>query len=100
PLGIQHFSPITTAATLSQVALEDTNGRKLQLGDVASVVENHQPLIGDAVVKNGRGLLLVVEKFPDASALDVTRGVEDAIDSMRPGLSGLEFDTTVYRPAS
>ena len=99
-LGIQHFSPITTAATLSQVALEDTNGRRLQLGDVASVVENHQPLIGDAVVKNGRGLVLVVEKFPDASALDVTRGVEDAIDSMRPGLSGLEFDTTVYRPAS
>ena len=99
-LGIQHFSPITTAATLSQVALEDTNGRRLQLGDVASVVENHQPLIGDAVVKNGRGLVLVVEKFPDASALDVTRGVEDAINSMRPGLSGLEFDTTVYRPAS
>jgi CzcA family heavy metal efflux pump len=99
-LGIQHFSPITTAATLAQVSLEQTSSTKLRLGDVASVVEDHQPLIGDAVVKNGGGLLLVVEKFPDASALDVTRGVENAIDSMRPGLSGLAFDTTVYRPAT
>jgi CzcA family heavy metal efflux pump len=99
-LGIQHFSPITTAATLAQVSLEQTSSTKLRLGDVASVVEDHQPLIGDAVVNSGGGLLLVVEKFPDASALDVTRGVENAIASMRPGLSGLAFDTTVYRPAS
>jgi CzcA family heavy metal efflux pump len=99
-LGIQHLSPITTAGTLAQVALEDTKNRTLRLGDVASVVEDHQPLIGDAVVNNGGGLLLVVEKFPNAGPLDVTRGVENAINSMRPGLSGLEFDTSVYRPAS
>jgi CzcA family heavy metal efflux pump len=99
-LGIQHVSPIKTAPTLAQVTLEETGGKKLRLGDVASVVEDHQPLIGDAVVGDGRGLLLVVEKFPNASALDVTRGVEGAIDAMRPGLSGLAFDTGVYRPAS
>jgi CzcA family heavy metal efflux pump len=99
-LGIQHLSPITTAATLAQVTLEQTKGRTLRLGDVASVVEDHQPLIGDAVVGDGRGLLLVVEKFPNAGALDVTRGVETAIDSMRPGLSGVEFDTGLYRPAT
>jgi len=99
-LGIQHISPIRTPADLAQVRLEDANGRKLALGDVASVVEDHQPLIGDAVVNDGRGLLFVVEKFPEANALDVTRGVENAIDSMRPGLSGIEFDSTLYRPAS
>ena len=99
-LGIQHLSPITTAAGLARVRLEDTEGRNLRLGDVASVVEAHQPLIGDAVLKEGGGLLLVVQKFPEASALDVTRAVEEALNTMRPGLSGLEFDTTVYRPAS
>jgi CzcA family heavy metal efflux pump len=99
-LGVQHFSPITTAKTLGEVTLEDTVGKTLRLGDVASVVEDHQPLIGDAVVGDGGGLLLVVQKFPNASALDVTRGIESAIDSMKPGLSGLEFDSTVYRPAS
>lgn len=99
-LGVQHFSPITTAKTLGEVTLEDTGGRKVLLGDVASVVENHQPLIGDAVVGGGGGLLLVVQKLPGASALEVTRGIESAIDSMRPGLSGINFDTSLYRPAS
>jgi CzcA family heavy metal efflux pump len=99
-LGVQHLSPITTAADLAQVRLEDTGGRKLRLGDVASVVEDHQPLIGDALVNDGNGLLLVVEKFPGASTLDVTRHVESAIAAMRPGLSGLEFNNSLYRPAS
>jgi CzcA family heavy metal efflux pump len=99
-LGIQHFSPITTADDLAQVTLEHSRGKRLRLGDVASVVEDHQPLIGDAVINDGRGLLLVVQKLPGASALDVTRGVEDAVERMQPGLAGVHFDTTVYRPAS
>ena len=99
-LPVQHLSPISTADDLARVRVEGTNGRRLRLGDVADVVEGHQPLIGDAVVNDGEGLLLVVEKFPEANALDVTRGVEGAIASMQPGLSGLTFDTTVYRPAS
>ena len=37
----------------------------LRLGDVANVVEDHQPLIGDAVVDDGPGLMLVIEKFPE-----------------------------------
>jgi CzcA family heavy metal efflux pump len=99
-LGIQHISPIRTAADLAQVRLEDVGGRKLALGDVASVVEDHQPLIGDAVVDDGRGLLFVVEKFPGTNTLEVTRGIEDAIAALQPGLSGIEFDANVYRPAS
>jgi CzcA family heavy metal efflux pump len=99
-LPVQHISPISTAADLARVRVEGTNGRRLRLGDVANVVEGHQPLIGDAVVNDGEGLLLVIEKFPEANALDVTRRVEEAIASMQPGLSGVAFDTTVYRPAS
>ena len=99
-LAVQHLSPIRTAADLARVRVGGTNGRNLRLDDVANVVEGHQPLIGDAVVDDGEGLLLVIEKFPEANALDVTRGVEGAIASMEPGLSGIAFDTTVYRPAS
>ena len=99
-LGIQHVSPISTPADLAKVTLEDTDGRALQIGDVATVVENHQPLIGDALVGDGGGLLLVVEKFPDANVLQVTRGVEKTIKAMQPGLPGIAFDTAVYRPAS
>jgi CzcA family heavy metal efflux pump len=84
---------------LGKVPVEDTGGR-LRLTDVADVKVDHQPLIGDAVVGDGDGLLLVVEKFPDASTLEVTKGVEDALDELRPGLAGLQTDTSIFRPAT
>lgn len=99
-LGIQHESPISTAADLAQVRLEGTNGRKLVLADVANVVEGHQPLIGDAGLKGAPALLLVIQRFPGTNLLEVTRGVERAVREMQPGLAGIEFDTNVYRPAS
>src|SRR6266540_1703129 len=71
-LGIWHISPIITAEGLAQVPVEDS---KLRLGDVANVVEDHQPLIGDALTNDGPSILLVVEKFPGANTLDVTRGL-------------------------
>src|SRR6476659_4453071 len=49
-LGIRHLSPIITAEGLAQVPVEDTT---LRLGDVATVVEDHQPLIGDALTNDG-----------------------------------------------
>ena len=44
--------------------------------------------------------MLIVEKFPWANTLDVTRGVEEALDELRPGLSGIDVDHTIFRPAS
>ncbi|MDQ6876919.1 MAG: efflux RND transporter permease subunit [Candidatus Dormibacteraeota bacterium] len=94
---IQHVLPITTAGDLSSVIVEDTVGRTLRLGQVATVVEGHQPLIGDAVLSSGPGLMLVIQKFPDASTGDVTKGVQEALDAMRPGLPGVAMDTSVYQ---
>ena len=99
-LGIQHILPIMTAKDLAQVAVEDTGGRVLRLADVSRVVEDNQPLIGAAVAGGGPSLMLVVEKFPGANTLEVTRQVEAALDEMRPGLAGITIDTGVYRPAS
>ncbi len=56
-------------------------------------------LIGDAIVNDGPGLMLIIEKFPWANTLDVTRGVEAALDEMRPGLTGIKMDSTIFRPA-
>ncbi len=83
---------------LAAVPVQGTRGR-LTLGDVSNVTVGHQPLIGDAVVAGGSGLLLVVEKFPGTSATEVTDGVEDALEKLRPGLTGLTTDTSVHRPA-
>jgi Cu/Ag efflux pump CusA len=105
-LSIQHILPIRSAEDLAQVSLEAkdgvpaTQGKNLKLSDVANVVEDHQPLIGDAVVNDDRNLMLVVEKFPGESTLGVTQRVEAAIENLKPGLTGITVDTSVYRPAS
>ncbi len=96
-LAVRHFSPIQTPEDLAKVPVQGTN---LVLGDVATLVEEHQPLIGDGIVNDGSSLLLVIERFPGASTLDVTRGVERAIESLKAGLTGVEVDTQIYRPAT
>ncbi|HEY2955578.1 MAG TPA: efflux RND transporter permease subunit [Candidatus Eisenbacteria bacterium] len=95
-LGIRHVFPIVSPEGLAQVPIEGTSER---LSDVANVVEDHQPLIGDALTKDGPGLLLVVEKFPGTNTLDVTEEVEEALSELLPGLPGMEVNTHVYRPA-
>jgi CzcA family heavy metal efflux pump len=85
---------------LAAVPVAKRGDQTLRLGDVAQVVEGHQPLPGDAVINDGEGLMLIVEKFPWGNTLDVTRGVEQAIDELRPGLPGFEIDTTLFRPAT
>jgi CzcA family heavy metal efflux pump len=99
-LGVRNVLPIVKPDDLARVPIERRNGEVLRLGDVANVKEDHQALIGDAVVNDGPGLLLVVQKFPNSNTLEVTRGVEEAIDEMRPGLPGIEIDTTIFRPAT
>jgi CzcA family heavy metal efflux pump len=99
--GIRHKLPIASAEDLSQVVIETrADGTPLRLKDVAQVVTDHQPMIGDAVINSGPGLMLIVEKLPWANTLDVTRGVEAATDSMRPGLPDMQIDTTIFRPAT
>ena len=107
-LGIQHILPITEPENLASVALEGVNGQPVQaadgspvlLGDVVSVVQDHQPLIGDAVAGESQGLVLVIEKFPEANALEVSEGVEESLADLSPGLTGVEFNTEMFRPAS
>jgi Cu/Ag efflux pump CusA len=99
-LSIQHISPISDPAQLAQVPVEGPRGHVLRLGDVTTVVENHQPLIGDAVTPHAGGLLLAIDKFPGANTVEVTRGIEAALQEMAPGLKGITIDSNVYRPAS
>ncbi|MBX6342870.1 MAG: efflux RND transporter permease subunit, partial [Thermomicrobiaceae bacterium] len=40
-----------------------------------------------------------VEKLPWANTLEVTREVERALDELRPGLPGIQMDSTIFRPA-
>ena len=98
-LQVRHLlEKIADPAELARVPVEGTDGRQ-QLGDVADIKVDHQPLIGDAVVGGGPGLILVVEKFPGISTPEVTADVEQALETLRPGLTGITTDTTLFRPA-
>ena len=97
-LGIWHLSPLVSAEDLARVPIE--GAENLRLGEVTRVVEDHQPLIGDAILNESPGLLLVVEKFPGTNTLEVTRGVEDVLKAMQPGLPGIKMDSSVFRPAN
>ncbi len=99
-LAIQHILPIRSPQQLAAVPVEGAPAGSLRLGDVATVVEDHQPLIGDALVSGAPSLYLVVDTFPGASTREVARAVEAAMSALAPGLQGIAVDTSVYRPAS
>jgi Cu/Ag efflux pump CusA len=43
--------------------------------------------------------MLIVEKLPWANTLDVTKGVENALAALKPGLGDLQIDSKIFRPA-
>ncbi|MEY9862999.1 Cu/Ag efflux pump CusA [Catenulispora sp. GAS73] len=99
-LTIQHLLPIHTPADLAAVPIEDTTGQPVLLRDVATVVADHPPLRGDAVLRSGPGFLLVVEKSPGADPVKVASGIRAAMAELAPGLRGVTVDTGVFEPAT
>ncbi len=99
-IGIRHVLPIVTPADLSHVTVDNADGVRVPIGSVAKVKEDHQMLAGDAVIGDGPGLLLVVEKLPWGNALEVTQGVDDVIKSLQPGMPDVVFDTHIFRQAN
>ena len=99
-LNVRHVQPIKDPDQLAQVPVAERGGRIVRMGDLGNVLVDPGPLIGDAVVNDGEGLLLVVQKYRGANTMEVTRGIEQAIDEMRPGLPDIAIDTTIFRPAT
>jgi len=100
-IGVQHTLPIVSAPDLGRVAVSKRpDGASIRLRDVAVITEGHQPLNGDAVINDGPGLMLIVEKLPWANTLDVTHEVEATLAEMEPGLAGIEVDSSIFRPAT
>jgi CzcA family heavy metal efflux pump len=105
-LVIHHDSPIFSIEHLAQVpvAMKARRADPPRLSDVAKVDWGTWPMVGDSVVDTGSGpgpgLMMIVEKLPWANTLDVTRGVEEAIAALKPGLPGVDIDTTIFRPAT
>src|SRR6266540_1430089 len=74
-----------------------TTGNALWVSPL-SFVEASTPGTGGFV--DSPNLLLVISKLPGANTLEVTRGVDEALAALRPGLGGIQTDSTIFRPAS
>ncbi len=99
-LSVTQLALINTPEDLARTVVEFRNGAPVRLGDVAEVKVGHPPLIGDAVINDGDGILLIVEKQPWGNTLDVTTGVEKVLEEMKPALPGVIIDSTIFRPAT
>ena len=99
-LSVAQLALITTPEDLARTVVEFRNGAPIRLGDVAEVKIGHPAPIGDAVINDGDGILLIVEKQPWGNTLDVTRGVEKVLGELRPALPGMNIDSTIFRPAT
>jgi CzcA family heavy metal efflux pump len=105
-LGVRHILPNLTPEELAKMPIDKAKGAPkdspmVRLGDVSTIVRDTQPhMNGDAIINGGIGLMLIVEKLAWGNTMEVTRGVEAALEQMRPGLPGIEIDTTIFRPAT
>jgi len=104
-IQVTPVNPIKTAADLGGVGIgaegdRGGNAPLTTLDDVTDVVENHPPLIGDAVCDGQECLVLVVEKFPEANTGDVVAGVEEALTALRPGFQAIDMDSSIFRPSA
>jgi CzcA family heavy metal efflux pump len=97
---IRHVLPIVNPGDLANIPLTNRAGKTLKLSQVADLVIDHQLLGGDAVINDGPGLMLIVEKLPWGNTLEVTRGVDEALEELKPGLPGVDVDARIFRPAT
>jgi Cu/Ag efflux pump CusA len=97
-ITIRHILPFGTPANLAQVPVAVVNNKAVLLGSVATIVDGHNPLIGDAQIRGQAGLMLVIQKLPSASVPAVTKGLDEALAQLKPGLPGVTINASLFRP--
>jgi CzcA family heavy metal efflux pump len=99
-LAVRYVPAVLDTEDLKQAVVDFRGGTSIRLMNVADVEIGSPPPIGDAVINDVPGLLLIVEKQPESNTLELTKRVEAAIESLKPGLKDVEIDPTIFRPAT
>ena len=95
-LQIRHILPTVTPGELARVPVDGQRRRRRAAAPRRRQHASWRTTSRSSATRSSTartGLLLVVEKFPGANTLEVTRGVEEALDELRPGLAGMRIDT-------
>jgi CzcA family heavy metal efflux pump len=99
-LNVENVQPITEPEDLAKVPVAKRGDRVLRMSDLGDVKQDSMQLWGEGVINDGDGLMLIVQKYRGANTKEVTEGVEEVMASMAPGLPDVEYDTTIFRPAT
>lgn len=99
-LAVSHIPDVNSPDDLMNVPVTFKDGVPLELGDITEIVEGNPQPIGDAIINDEPGLLLIVEKQPWGNTLEITNKIEETLDALRPGLTDLNIDSTIFRPAT
>ena len=99
-LNVENVQTIEDAEDLAKVPVAKRGDRTLRLGDLGDVKQDSMQLWGEGVINDGDGLMLIVQKYRGANTKETTDGVEETMRQMAPGLPAIEYDTTIFRPAT
>jgi CzcA family heavy metal efflux pump len=99
---IQAQSPGATPDALAGAVIGSRDGIPVRLGDVAIVRDGAEPRFGDALIEGKPGILIETSTQFGANTLEVTRALEQRLDSLAPMLAkqGVDYHPALLRPAS
>ncbi len=99
-MALQHITLVQNLGDLAELPIASRNGAVVRVKDVADVQDSYPPLIGEAVVNDVPGVLLVINKHPWGNTLEVTKGVDDVLANLAKAMPGIDVDASVFRPAT
>lgn len=90
------------AEALGRVVVGMAATSPVRLRDVASVEESAAPRYGDAIIQGRPGVLLTISSQYGSNTLEVTHGLERALDELAPLFAerSVELFPRLHRPAS
>jgi CzcA family heavy metal efflux pump len=99
---IQAQAPGSSLDALAQAVIGMRAGLPVRLRDVASVSDGAAPRFGDALIAGRPGILIETSTQFGANTLEVTRALEQRLDSLAPALAkqGVTYHPALLRPAS
>lgn len=101
-IPIQTEGQSLTPEQLGEVVVRRDQGMSLRLKDVADVVIGAEPKFGDCLIMGRDGVLLTLLSQYGANTMEVTKGVEAALEEMKPTFSaeGITLLPRLHRPAT
>ncbi|MDR3456165.1 MAG: efflux RND transporter permease subunit [Verrucomicrobiae bacterium] len=101
-LVLQTEGQSLTAEQLGEIVVTQRDGRSIRLRDVADVVEAGELKFGDALINGKPGILMTTASQYGANTMEVTRGVEAALEELKPVFAtvGIDYTPALHRPAT